>query len=136
MLLQLSYILCSLLLRRELKGADDPAFEGGLKYDPVDVASIWLGRDYLNMILNVKLNVNGGKQHVFRHSWKYLSEFETNGTVNMLLYHDANGDEEYYNRRAYLLCSAINNIADAENPGQKITIKFKYYTYDKRRALQ
>ena len=48
----------------------------------------------------------------------------------MLLYHDANGDEEYYNRRAYLSVP-LDKYADAENPGQKITIKFKYYTYDK-----
>ena len=37
----------------------------------------------------------GGKQHVFGIV-EDLSEFETNGTVNMLLYHDANVDEEYY----------------------------------------
>ena len=63
------------------------------------------------MILNLK--VNGGKQHVFGIV-EDLSEFETNGTVNMLLYHDANGDEEYYNRRAYLSVPLD-----------------KYYTYDK-----
>ena len=109
------------------KPADDPTYKDGLKHDPVDVVSIWLGRGYLNMILNLK--VNGGKQHVFGIV-EDLSEFETNGTVNMLLYHDANGDEEYYNRRAYLSVP-LDKYADAENPGQKITIKFKYYTYDK-----
>ena len=108
------------------KPADDPTYRDGLKHDPVDVVSIWLGRGYLNMILNLK--VNGGKQHVFGIV-EDLSEFETNGTVNMLLYHDANGDEEYYNRRAYLSVP-LDKYADAENPGQKITIKFKYYTYD------
>ena len=36
----------------------------------------------------------------------------------------------YYNRRAYLSVP-LDKYADAENPGQKITIKFKYYTYDK-----
>ena len=39
----------------------------------------------------------------------------------MLLYHDANGDEEYYNRRAYLSVP-LDKYADAENPGQKITL--------------
>ena len=109
------------------KPEDDPVYKDGIKQDPVEVVSIWLGRDYLNMILNLK--VNGGKQHVFGIV-EDLSEFETNGTVNMLLYHDANGDEEYYNRRAYLSVP-LDKYADAENPGQKITIKFKYYTYDK-----
>ena len=109
------------------KPEDDPVYKDGIKLDPVEMVSIWLGRDYLNMILNLK--VNGGKQHVFGIV-EDLSEFETNGTVNMLLYHDANGDEEYYNRRAYLSVP-LDKYADAENPGQKITIKFKYYTYDK-----
>ena len=109
------------------KPEDDPIYKDGIKLDPVEMVSIWLGRDYLNMILNLK--VNGGKQHVFGIV-EDLSEFETNGTVNMLLYHDANGDEEYYNRRAYLSVP-LDKYADAENPGQKITIKFKYYTYDK-----
>ena len=63
------------------KPADDPTYRDGLKHDPVDVVSIWLGRGYLNMILNLK--VNGGKQHVFGIV-EDLSEFETNGTVNML----------------------------------------------------
>ena len=31
-----------------------------------------------------------------------VSELKTNGIVNMLLYHDANSDGEYYNRRAYI----------------------------------
>ena len=109
------------------KPEDDPVYKDGIKQDPVEVVSIWLGRDYLNMILNLK--VNGGKQHVFGIV-EDLSEFETNGTVNILLYHDANGDEEYYNRRAYLSVP-LDKYADAENPSQKITIKFKYYTYDK-----
>ena len=81
------------------------------------------------VIYSLQSLVNGGKQHVFGIV-EDLSEFETNGTVNMLLYHDANGDEEYYNRRAYLSVP-LDKYADAENPGQKITIKFKYYTYDK-----
>lgn len=30
-----------------------------------------------------------------------------------------------------LISVPLDKYADAENPGQKITIKFKYYTYDK-----
>lgn len=30
------------------KPADDDVYEDGLKHDPVEVVSIWLGRDYLN----------------------------------------------------------------------------------------
>ena len=48
----------------------------------------------------------------------------------MLLYHDANSDEEYYNRRAYISVPLAQYI-DEEHPGRTINIKFKYCTYDK-----
>ena len=32
------------------KPEDDPVYKDGIKQDPVEVVSIWLGRDYLNMI--------------------------------------------------------------------------------------
>ena len=54
------------------KPEDDPVYKDGIKLDPVEMVSIWLGRDYLNMILNLK--VSTGKGH----------------------------DGEYYNRRAYI----------------------------------
>ena len=82
------------------KPEDDPVYKDGIKQDPVEVVSIWLGRDYLNMILN------------------------------MLLYHDANSDEEYYNRRAYISVPLAQYI-DEEHPGRTMNIKFKYCTYDK-----
>ena len=59
-----------------------------------------------------------------------VSELKTNGIVNMLLYHDANSDEEYYNRRAYISVPLAQYI-DEEHPGRTINIKFKYCTYDK-----
>ena len=93
----------------EPKGADDPAFEGGLKYDPVDVTSIWLGRDYLNMILNVKININSGKQHVF-------------GMIEESV--EVEGDET-------VVTLSLTKYVDEENPHQTIRIKFKYHTTDK-----
>ena len=81
------------------KPEDDPVYKDGIKLDPVEMVSIWLGRDYLNMILNLK--VSTGKGHTFGIV-EDVSELKTNGIVNMLLYHDANSDEEYYNRRAYI----------------------------------
>ena len=46
------------------------------------MVSIWLGRDYLNMILNLKVSI--GKGHVFGIV-EDVSELKTNGIVNMLL---------------------------------------------------
>lgn len=107
------------------KPADDDVYEDGLKHDPVEVVSIWLGRDYLNMILSMK--VSGDRQHVFGIV-EDLTDFESEGVVDMLLYHNANGDEEYYNQRVYVSVP-LEKYADSVNPGGKITVKFRYYTY-------
>ncbi|WP_294472418.1 NigD-like C-terminal domain-containing protein [uncultured Bacteroides sp.] len=107
------------------KPADDPVYEGGLKYDPVEMVSIWMGKDYLNMILNLK--VNAGKGHVFGIV-EDLSEFDSDGVVTMTLYHDANADEGFYDRRAYVSVP-LTKYVDEKNPDRKITIKFKYSTY-------
>lgn len=117
------------------KPEDDPVYENGVKTDPVEVVSIWLGRDYLNMILNLK--VSTGKGHTFGIV-EDTSELETKGIVDMLLYHDANSDEEYYNRRAYISVP-LSQYIDTNNPKQ-IKIKFntckkdgsvdKYYEFD------
>ena len=87
------------LLTPTPKPKDDPAFKDKEGKDPVEVVSIWLGRDYLNMILNLK--VSTGKGHTFGII-EDKSELETTRSVDMLLYHDADSDEEYYNRRAYI----------------------------------
>lgn len=115
------------LLVPDAKPEDDPVYKDGIKTDPVEMVSIWLGRNYLNMILNLK--VSTGKGHVFSIV-EDISELETKGIVNMLLYHDANSDAEYYNRRAYISVP-LEKYIDAENPSRVITIKFKYYTYGK-----
>ena len=46
------------------KPEDDPIYKDGIKLDPVEMVSIWLGRDYLNMILNLK--VSTGKEMCIR----------------------------------------------------------------------
>lgn len=113
----------------EPKEATDPAFEGGLKYDPVDVTSIWMGRDYLNMILNVKIDINSGKQHVFGMVEESVESEGDEKVVTLSLFHNANGDEEIYNRRAYVSVP-LTKYVDEENPHQTIRIKFKYHTTD------
>lgn len=106
----------------------DPAFAEGLKYDPVDVSSIWLGRSYLNMILNVKVNINSGKQHIFGMIEESVKEEANEKVVTLSLYHNANGDEENYNRRAYLSVP-LSKYIDREKSDQTIRIKFKFHTY-------
>lgn len=108
-----------------------PQVRDNVKHDPVEVISIWLGGGYLNMILNIKLN--NAKEHTLGIV-EDLSDFDANGVVSMLLYHDANGDKEYYNRRAYVSVP-LSKYVDSENP-KKITVKFKYYTYNEDEPVE
>lgn len=106
---------------------DDKIYENGIKTNPVEMVSIWMGRDYLNMILN--LTVSTGKGHKFGIV-EDKSEFKSDGIVTMLLYHDAGADEGFFDRRAYVSVP-LSKYADEKNPSRKIKIKFKYYTYGK-----
>ncbi|MDR0892612.1 MAG: NigD-like protein [Mediterranea sp.] len=108
------------------KPATDEAYKGGIKHDPVNVRSIWMGRDYLNLILNLK--VNSGRTHVFGMV-EDTSELASQGIITLSLYHDKGGDAEYYNRQAYLSVP-LAQYASLPRPAGSITIRFKYYTYD------
>lgn len=112
------------LLVLDPKPADDPAYKDGLVHNPVEVVSIWLGKDYLNMILNLK--VKTGKGHVLG----MVEDSFANGTLDLTLYHNANGDEEVYNRRAYISVP-LSKYESETNPGNSIKINFEYYTYGK-----
>ena len=105
-----------------------PKLKGELtKTDPVDVVSIWMGRDYLNMILSLK--VKGDAKHVFDLLGEIQEESENGEQVVVLsLYHDAQGDAQYYNRRAYISVPLTKLVG---KPDQIVRIKFKYYTSDK-----
>lgn len=105
---------------------DDPAYEGGLKYDPVEMVSIWMGRNYLNMILNLK--VNTGKGHVFGIV-EDVSQLEEESIVHLTLYHNANADAEFYNRRAYISVP-LEKYSEEKRPEREIKIKFTYHAYD------
>ena len=75
-------------------------FADGVKTDPVDVLSIWLGRNYLNLMLEVKA------QHA-RHQFHFVENRVTVDTearrssVELTLYHDDGGDTQAYTQRAY-----------------------------------
>lgn len=120
------YSLQSLVtLTPKFKG--EPGYGELIKTDPVDVVSIWIGRDYLNMILSLK--AKGGIQHVFDLLGEVQEESESGEKVVVLsLYHDAKGDPEYYNRKAYI---SVPLTQLAGKPDQVVRIKFKYYTSDK-----
>ena len=76
-------------------------FKDGIKRDPADILSIWMGIDYLNIMLEIK-SQNG------KHSFHFIEDEVTTDkeagtrTVRLSLYHDDGGDVQAYTKRAYL----------------------------------
>ena len=74
-------------------------FPEGVKTDPVDVLSVWMGRNYLNLMLTVKA------QHE-KHKFHYVEDrvdvdIEAHrSSVELTLYHDDGGDTPAYSQRA------------------------------------
>lgn len=97
-------------------------FENGVKRDPVDVTSVWLGQDYINMVLGIHW------QNA-KHRFGFIEESVTDHgdgrpDVKLSLYHDNGGDMEAYSERAYLSIPLKNRYPE----GAHITLYF--HTYD------
>lgn len=75
-------------------------FPDGIKTDPVDVVSIWMGYDYLNLILGVKAQ-SGKHQFHFVEDEVVLDAESRRSAVTLTLYHDDGGDVPAYTQRAY-----------------------------------
>lgn len=101
-------------------------FEGAIKNDPADVLSIWMGLDYLNMILEIKAQ-NG--KHLFHFVEDQILTDSDSGerTVSLSLYHDAGGDVQAYSKRAYL---SIPLRQYATGGITKVIVYFSLHTYD------
>lgn len=101
-----------------------PNFAHGIKTDPLEVQSIWMGQDYLNAVLLVK-----GQS--FKHYYHFVEESVTTdaGTgrkvVKLLLYHDANGDFQAYTRRSYISIPLRQYAGEAK---EGVVIQFRFYT--------
>ena len=108
------------------KPVDDETYEDGIKTDPVEMGSIWMGRNFLNMILHLKVGM--GTRHTFGMV-EDLSELKDKRIVTLLLYHDAAGDTEFYNRKVYLSVPLLKYVNPLRHD-KTLKIKFKYYTYD------
>lgn len=75
-------------------------FPQGVKKDPVEVQSIWMGHDYLNMVLSLQAQ---NKTHRFHFVEDSVKQDESGKQqIYLTLYHDAGGDVEAYTKRAYL----------------------------------
>jgi len=99
-------------------------FVNGIKTDPVNMISIWMGRDYLNIILSIVMQE---KKHSFHFVEEKVEYVQGTKLVTLLLYHDADGDAESFSKRAYLSIP-LRKYFNPTDPNRKIVIRFKYWT--------
>lgn len=100
-------------------------FEEGVKTDPADVLGIWMGRDYLNMMLEVK---GQDRQHKFlfvEEEWT-IDAGSHRASVSLVLYHDNGGDLPAYTKRAYCSVPLRHYAVDGV---ETVTVHFGVHTY-------
>lgn len=99
-------------------------FEEGVKADPADVLAVWMGHDYLNMMLEVK--ENGEHKLHFVEDEVTVDAAAGCSEVHLTLYHDAQEEMASYSRRAYasvpLRQYAVEGI-------RKVAVRFSVHTY-------
>lgn len=99
-------------------------FEDGVETAPAGIRSIWLGLDYLNIVLNVKQQGT--------HTFHFVEDEVTTDddgqpVVNLLLYHATTSDVEDYTKTGYLSVPLRQYATDGV---EKVTIRFTLYTDD------
>lgn len=78
----------------------ESSFEEGVKSEPAEMLSSWMGIDYVNILLEVKQQ---GKHIIdFVEQEVTVDEAAGHATVNLLLYHDVASTVQDYTKRAYL----------------------------------
>lgn len=102
-------------------------FEGGVKTEPSEIQSIWLGYGYLNIVLKVKQQ---GK-HLFHFVEDEVVVDRDNGrvTVQLTLYHDISSIVQDYSKRAYLSVPLKQYMTDGI---KDMSVYFRIYTYSDR----
>lgn len=100
-------------------------FEEGIKTDPVELQSIWMGQDYLNLLLGIK--AQNGKHLLHFIEDEVTTDMSTGHvTVRLTLYHDDGDDVQAYTRRAYVSVPLWKYAAEGV---QKVTVYFTLNTY-------
>lgn len=99
-------------------------FKDGVKTDPADVLSIWMGIDYLNITLTVKAQSE-------KHTFAFIEDRvvadagSDHKEVFPTLYHDSNNGVGY-TQRAYLSVPLRQYAAEGI---EKVTVHFSLHTY-------
>ena len=100
-------------------------FKDGVKTDPAEILSIWMGLNYLNITLEVK---SQQERHVFGFIEDEVVVDASTGTSNVYitLYHNAGTDLQAYTQRAYLSMPLAHY---AEEGIRKVVVHFSLHTY-------
>ncbi|WP_418698733.1 hypothetical protein [Bacteroides sp.] len=99
-------------------------FENGIKTNPADILSIWLGLDYLNITLQVKED----GQHLLHFIEDEVTVDVATGQsdVYITLYHESDESMISYTRRAYASMPLRQYAVEGV---QKVTVHFSLHTY-------
>ena len=98
---------------------DSELFKDGIKRDPIGLESIWMGREYLNMVLLMKVRE---EMHFFQFVEEKVVEEADRTTVTLSLYHDASGDNEGYTQNVY----ASIPLQKYTSSGKEVEVHFCY----------
>ena len=103
-------------------------FKDGICTDAAEVTSIWMGLDYLNILLVIKAQNQSHAFHFIED--QVLTDAETgNCEVYLTLYHDAGDDLQAYTKRVYLSVPLQKYLSELEE-GERLTVHFSLHTYD------
>lgn len=99
-------------------------FENGIRTNPADILSIWLGLDYLNITLQVKED----GQHLLHFIEDEVTVDVATGQsdVYITLYHESDESMISYTRRAYASMPLRQYAVEGV---QKVTVHFSLHTY-------
>lgn len=91
--------------------------------DPIDIQSIWLSGDYINITALIKAQ---NKTHRFDFIEDKITSENGVPTVHIILYHDNGGDMEAYTKKGYLSMPLENYIKNYPNG---FNVSFSINTY-------
>ncbi|EJX02817.1 hypothetical protein, secreted [gut metagenome] len=98
-------------------------FEGGIKHESASVTSLWMGYDYLNILLSVR---QSGK-HVLQFIEKEVKGPDAEGVeeVSIMLYHAVQSDVQDYAKRAYVSVPLQQYVTEKV---KKVKVLFSLYS--------
>lgn len=92
------------------------------KSHPLELVSMWMGRGFLNLVLN--LRVVGNEPHTFSVVEEERTETDEAVHLTLRLYHEAGQEGGYRNRRAYLSIFVQPYLKPAAPKPLRVTLRY------------